>query len=113
LPEVGDNENKLLSWMKHFLQEGGGPCHKSKKEKAFLKEIAIIDWPGNSLDLNPIENLWAIMESKLKQDPAITSLPLLIKEMWVTLPKPLMFKLAHSMPLRIKKCKENGSQMTK
>ena len=85
---------------------------------AFLKEanIPVMDWPGNSPDLNPIENLWAIMKGKLKKNKNITSLPLLIraiKELWVTLPRPLMLKLAHSMPSRIKKCLENGGQMTK
>ncbi len=44
------------------------------------------------------------------------SLPLLIKAvkmMWVALPKPLMVKLAHDMPTRIKQCIENIGQMTK
>ncbi len=66
---------------------------------AFLKDqkFTLMDWPGNSPDLNPIENLWLI---KLKKDN-ISSLPLLIranKELWVTLPKPLMLKLSHFMP---------------
>ncbi len=56
------------------------------------------------------------MKGKLKKNKNITSLSLLIraiKELWVTLPRPLMLKLAHSMPSRIKKCLENGGQMTK
>lgn len=115
-------KEKLVFWMRHhrathFLQDGA-PCHTSKKVMAFLKEanIPVMDWPGNSPDLNPIENLWAIMKGKLKKNKNITSLPLLIraiKELWVTLPRPLMLKLAHSMPSRIKKCLENGGQMTK
>jgi transposase len=115
-------EDKLIFWMKHhgashFLQDGA-PCHTSKKVMAFLKErkISVMDWPGNSPDLNPIENLWAIMKGKLKKDHTITSLPLLIKAikmMWVALPKSLMVKLAHSMPTRMKLCIENGGQMTK
>jgi hypothetical protein len=65
--------------------------------------------------LNPIENLWSIIKGQLKKRENITSLPLLIKaikEIWVTLSKPLMIKLAHSMPTRIKMCLENGGQMT-
>jgi transposase len=113
---------KLLFWMKHhkathFLQDGA-LCHKSKKVMAFLQEqsFSVMDWPGNSPDLNPIENLWSIIKGQLKKRENITSLPLLIKaikEIWVTLPKPLMIKLAHSMPSRIKLCLENGGQMTK
>ena len=34
------------------------PCHKAKKVSRFLdqKQINVLEWPGNSLDLNPIEN---------------------------------------------------------
>ncbi len=89
-----------------------------KKVMAFLKEakIPVMYWLGNSADLNPIDYLWAIMKASLKKNKNITSLPLLtraIKELWVTLPRPLLLKLAHFMPSQIKKCLENGGQMTK
>jgi hypothetical protein len=75
-----------------------------------------MDWPGNSPDLNPIENLWSIMKKKLKEDHTITSLKKLqdaIKNMWVKLPNDLMKKLAQSMPNRLRMCIENKGQMTK
>jgi hypothetical protein len=53
---------------------------------------------------------------KIKEKENIISLPQLIKaikEIWVTLPKPLMVKLAHSMLTRIQKCLENVGLMTK
>ena len=113
----------LLPWMPRlgatkFLQDGA-PCQTSKKVKAFLKEsnVSVMDWPGNSLCLNPIKNLWAIMKSRLKKLPNITSLPLLIKAikmMWPRdLPISLMKKLAHTMPARLKMCLKNKRQMTK
>jgi len=36
--------------------------HTSKTVKNFMteKNIPILDWPGNSPEANPIENLWAI-----------------------------------------------------
>jgi transposase len=56
----------------------------------FLKEsqgqFSIMDWPGNSPDLNPVENCWSYMKKKLKGNSDITSLPKLleaIKMMWV------------------------------
>jgi hypothetical protein len=43
-----------------------------------------------------------ILKGKLKKKDNISSLPLLIraiKELWVTLPKQRMVKIAHSMPV--------------
>jgi hypothetical protein len=42
----------------HFLQDGA-PCHKAKIVTAWFNarpHITLIKWPGNSPDLNPIEN---------------------------------------------------------
>jgi hypothetical protein len=103
-------QEHLLFWMNnfqctHFLQDGA-PCHASKRIKAFLSEqpFEIIDWPGNSPDLNPIENLWSYMKNKLKHKD-ISSGPKLIKEiktLWTTgIPQDLCQKLSRSMPSRI------------
>ena len=43
-------------------------CHNSKKMKHYFDSdgIRVLDWPGNSADLNPIENLWAIKQRHCK-----------------------------------------------
>jgi hypothetical protein len=49
------------------------------------------------------------MKAKLKKKCTISSLPNFIraiKELWVTMPKPLMLKLVHSMLTRIQLCLE-------
>jgi hypothetical protein len=57
-------QNHLLFWMDklwiHTLPAGRGPCHASKSIQDFLgdKPFEVIDWPGNSPDLNPIKNMW-------------------------------------------------------
>jgi hypothetical protein len=107
LPPQDDHEQLHV----HERAEGegdGAPCHTSKVSKALLREqpFTVMDWPGNSPDLNPIENVWSIMKAILKRDHTVTSLPKLertIETMCVRdLPLSLFQKLAHSMPIRIK-----------
>jgi hypothetical protein len=116
-------EEKLIPWMgfhsaTKFLKEEAS-CHSTKMMMALLKEknIAVMDWLGNSQDLNPIENVWSIMKAKPKRDPSISSLPLLIraiKMIWVKdLPVTLFKKLTHSMPKRMRMYIKNKGQMTK
>ena len=41
-----------------FMQDGT-PLHQSKSVTDFLKnKISVLEWAGNSPDINPIENLW-------------------------------------------------------
>lgn len=68
-----------------FVQDGA-PCHTSKLCMEFLKNkrINVLDWPGNSPDCNPIENIWAILKEKVhKRSPKSKSeLISTIKDIW-------------------------------
>ena len=56
-------KSKLLLHMSvhntSIFMQNGAPCHHSKIVKKFLGDnnVVTLDWPGNSPDLNPIENL--------------------------------------------------------
>ncbi|MPC60002.1 hypothetical protein E2C01_054037 [Portunus trituberculatus] len=65
--------------MYHSLIDMGGKCTDEKTIQAIIHvhkagtgwlnncEINIIkDWPGNSPDISPIENLWVVMKAKLR-----------------------------------------------
>ncbi len=52
----------------HFLQDGA-PCHRSRIVSDWFMErpnITLINWPGNSPDLTPIENCWAWIKGQLE-----------------------------------------------
>ena len=70
-----------------IFMHDGAPCHRSKIVKQFFTEnhIKILDWPGNSTDLNPIKNLWTKMKDLVsqKQPGSFSELVKMIKEVWV------------------------------
>jgi DDE superfamily endonuclease len=41
-------------------QQDNAPCHTAKKVEACFarNKVNVLEWPGNSPELNPIKNLW-------------------------------------------------------
>ncbi|GFY09975.1 hypothetical protein TNCV_3699361 [Trichonephila clavipes] len=52
-------EEWLPNGKPYIVMQDGAPCHTARSIKAFLAEqnIPLLDWPGNSPDMNPIENI--------------------------------------------------------
>ena len=67
-----------------------------------------MDWPSNSPDLNPIENVWRIMKIKVRKfhPQNLIQLKSAILLSWRSLPKNLAQILVNSMPTRINKVLE-------
>ena len=98
-----------------ILVEDKAPAHNSKKAKNYRAgaDIQILEWPGNSPDLNPIENIWSILKTmvalRIKPGAIITvdELWKIVQDEWYLLGKyhteDLLKPLARSMKNRIAK----------
>jgi len=87
-----------------YFQQDNAPAHKSKLVTEFLhgKGITCLDHPPYSPDLNPIENLWAIMAREVEKEETNTveKLRKAIGAAWGSLSKEAMRNIVHSMPKR-------------
>jgi len=87
-----------------WLLQDNAPAHKSRSVQQWLHNhgIQLLDFPPYSPDLNPIEHLWADVETRVEQRAACTveQLQERISEEWAATPVQLLESLSHSMPAR-------------
>jgi hypothetical protein len=83
---------------------------------------AILEWPSNSPDINPIKNLWSILKSRVEKQVNILVekknlvtvdgfLEIILRE-WEGIDKKIYVNLVNSMPRRLEQVIEgNGNRI--
>lgn len=92
----------------HTFMHDSAPCHRAKTVKNFLESVnlPVLPWPGNSPDLNAIENVWSVLKSLAysRQNNTKTELIANIEDIWQNniKIKQTITACINSMPQRIK-----------
>ncbi len=97
--------DKLYGDADFIFQQDLAPSHTAKGTKSWFNGhgVTVLDWPANSPDLNPIENLWGIVKRKMRDTTPNNAddLKAPVKETWAFVPPQQCHKLITSMPRRI------------
>lgn len=93
--------SNIKDWV---LQEDDDPKHSNSLCRAWKEQngIVTIDWPSQSPDASPIENVWALMRTKLARKPVynLEQLSKMLRRIWCSLSTDYAQKLVKSMPIR-------------
>ncbi len=97
--------DKLYGDADFIFQQDLAPAHTAKGTKSWFNDhgVTVLDWPANSPDLNPIENLWGIVKRKMRDTRPNNAddTKAAIKATWASIPPQKCHKLITSMPRQI------------
>lgn len=111
--------NKNLRKKEYHFMEDGAPCHKARIVEEFKadKRINILPWAGQSPDMNPIENVWHILQMNLHKRPrkptSKNDLFAVLIEEWTKIPQDTIDSLISTMPRRVKSLIQSKGGSTK
>ncbi len=103
--EFRPSAKALFKRKPYFFQQDNDSKHKSKATMDFIDDwdLPYIAWPAQSPDLNPIENLWSILDQKCRSRKPKNAQALfdMLAEEWRCLDVTLLQDLVDSMPWRL------------
>ncbi len=117
-------EHNMLPSRRHLFQ--GRPCifqqdnakpHSAHITKSWLrrKRVRVLDWPACSPDLSPIENVWRILKSKMRQrrPHTVAHLKTCLQEEWDKITPETLHHLVSSVPKRLLSVVKRNGNITK
>ncbi len=99
------SDEKLYGDADFIFQQDLATAHTAKVTKSWSNDhgVTVLDWPANSPDLNPIENLWGIVKRKMRDTRPNNAddMKAAIKATWASITPEQYHRLIASMSRRI------------